>query len=162
MSQQKAFTELTLLDKKSHPAVQAHITMLQGIISRMAQNSTNCKSWAIPIVSAIILLSLEKNAIPTLSAFIPLALFYLLDCYYLGLERRFRDQQRNFIMRLNKDEDITPDIFFAQDTDKKSWLARRAKAVLDQLLCTLDGMVSLSTTVVYGALALAVYLIDKI
>ena len=28
---------MTLIDKKSHPAVKAHIDMLQGVISRMAK-----------------------------------------------------------------------------------------------------------------------------
>lgn len=101
MCEGKAFSELDVIEKKSHSAVQAHINMLQDIIKRMAQNSTNCKSWAIPIVSAILMLSLEKDKIPAASAYMPLAIFYLLDCYYLGLERKFRDRQRGFPANVN-------------------------------------------------------------
>lgn len=158
----KSFQEMDILERKGHPVVQAHINMVQGIITRMAQNSTNCKSWAIPIVSAIIMLALEKNTIPSMIAYIPLGIFYLLDCYYLGLERKFRDEQRDFIKKLNDGDDITSDIFFAQSTDKKGWFGRRWRMIKDQLFCTFDGVFSFSTTIVYGVLALSVYLTGKI
>lgn len=158
----KSFQEMDILERKGHPVVQSHINMLQGIITRMAQNSTNCKSWAIPIVSAIIMLALEKNTIPGMVAYIPLGIFYLLDCYYLGLERKFRDEQRDFIKKLNDGDDITSDIFFAQSTDKKGWFGRRWRMIKDQLFCTFDGVFSFSTTIVYGVLALSVYLTGKI
>ena len=158
----KSFQEMNILERKGHPDVQAHINMLQGIITRMAQNSTNCKSWAIPIVSAVLMLALEKDTIPNITAYIPLAIFYLLDCYYLGLERKFRDEQRDFIARINNGEDITQDLFFAQGSDKKGWFGRRWTTLKDQLLRTLDGVFSFSTTIVYGVLALSIYLIGKI
>lgn len=158
----KSFQEMNILERKGHPVVQAHINMLQGIITRMAQNSTNCKSWAIPIVSAVLMLALEKDTIPNITAYIPLAIFYLLDCYYLGLERKFRDEQRDFIARINNGEDITQDLFFAQGSDKKGWFGRRWTTLKDQLLRTLDGVFSFSTTIVYGVLALSIYLIGKI
>ena len=158
----KTFQEMNILERKGHPVVLAHINMLQSIISRLAQNSTNCKSWAIPIVSAILMLALEKGIIPTATAYIPLVVFYLLDCYYLGLERKFRDQQRNFIKKLNDGQDVTKDLFYAQSVEKRCWLTRRGRMILDQLLCTLDGVFSFSTTIVYGVLGLSVYLIGKI
>lgn len=71
---------MTILDTKAHPAVKAHIDMLQSIISRMAKNSATCKSWAIPLVTAILMLALEKRIVPPTAAFIPLCLFYLLCC----------------------------------------------------------------------------------
>lgn len=160
MSDTKKFVDMDVIDRKSHPAVQAHINMLQDVIKRMAQNSTNCKSWAIPMVSAILMLALDKEKIPAASAYMPLGIFYLLDCYYLGLERKFRDRQRDFIKKLNDGEDVTNDIFYAQSTDKYNWIIRRLKMILDQLLCTLDGVFSFSTTIVYGVLTLSIYLIS--
>ena len=157
----KSFKEMNILERKGHPLVQAHINMLQDIIKRMAQNSSNCKSWAIPIVSAIILLAFEKGTIPGAVAYIPLGIFYLLDCYYLGLERKFRDRQRDFINNLNDGKDVTTDFFLAQSTDTKGWFGRRLIMIKDQLLCTLDGVFSFSTTIVYGVLALSIYLLDK-
>lgn len=151
--------QMTLFDKKSHPAVKAHIDMLQGVISRMAKNSASCKSWAIPMVIAVITLSLEKGIVPTTTAFIPIGLFYLLDCYYLGLERKFKDRQRDFIAKLNNGDDVSNDIYYSHSTDDKCWFMRRLCSLGSQILCTLDGMFSFSTTIVYGVLALSVYLI---
>lgn len=153
------YNQMTLFDKKSHPAVKAHIDMLQGVISRMSKNSASCKSWAIPMVIAVITLSLEKGIVPTTTAFIPIGLFYLLDCYYLGLERKFKDRQRDFIAKLNNGDDVSNDIYYSHRTDDKCWFIRRLCSLGSQILCTLDGMFSFSTTIVYGVLALSVYLI---
>lgn len=153
---------MTLLEKKSQPAVKAHIDMLQGVISRMAKNSANCKSWAIPLITAILLLALEKEVVSAYTAIFPLCVFYLLDCYYLGLERKFKDHQRNFIIKLNKGEDISKYIYLSHNSDEKCWFLRRLCSFRDQLVCTLDGMFSFSTTIVYGLLALSIHLISKI
>ena len=150
---------MTTLEKKAHPAVQAHIDMLQSIISRMAKNSANCKSWVIPMVTAIVTLVLEKGILPTTVAYIPIVLFYLLDCYYLGLERKFKDRLRDFIVDINAGKDISNDIYLSHSTDDKCWIVRRLCSIWHQFLSVFDGMFSFSTTVVYGALALIVYLI---
>ncbi|MGM9753149.1 MAG: hypothetical protein ACI3ZK_03725 [Candidatus Cryptobacteroides sp.] len=149
----------TILETKAHPAIKAHIDMLQSIISRMAKNSATCKSWAIPLVTAILTLSLQKEILPTCTAYIPLALFYLLDCYYLGLERKFKDRLRNFIININKGKDISKELFLSHSTDDKCWIVRRLCSIGNQLLCVLDGIFSFSTTIVYGILALCIYLI---
>lgn len=156
------FNQMTLIEMKSLPAVKSHIDMLQGVISRMAKNSASCKSWAIPLVTAIIMLSLEKGIVPTTAALIPLILFYLLDCYYLGLERKFKDRQRDFIAKLNNGEDVSKEIYYSHSTDDKCWFIRRLCSLWNQLFCTLDGMFSFSTTIVYGALALSILIIGKI
>ena len=49
------------LKNKDCPAVQAHIAMLQGIISRMASNSANCKTWVVTIIAAMLVLIVDKN-----------------------------------------------------------------------------------------------------
>ena len=73
------------------PAVRSHLEMLQGVIQRMAENSRSCKLWSITALSAVLFLA-ARTGIPwyTLIALIPLLLFFLLDVYYLSLERRFR------------------------------------------------------------------------
>lgn len=128
------FSKITIIDKKSHPAVKVYIDMLQGVISRMAKNSASCKSWAIPLVTAILMLSLEKDIVPSITAYIPLCLFYLLDCYYLGLERKFKDRQRNFIIKINRGEDISKDIYLFHSSDERSWLLRRLYSIGDQFI----------------------------
>lgn len=72
------------LEVLKNSAVQAHISMLQGIINRMAGNSANCKNWTVTLVAAMLVLLVDKNMqIPNAwICLIPVALFYLLDCYY--------------------------------------------------------------------------------
>ena len=37
-------------------AVQAHLTIMQGVIQRMAENSRSCKVWCVTLVAAIMVL----------------------------------------------------------------------------------------------------------
>ena len=76
----------------SESAAQAHMTMLQGIVQRMAANSASCKTWCITIVSAVVVAVADKgNANLLWIAALPIPAFFMLDVYYLGLERGFRE-----------------------------------------------------------------------
>ena len=78
-------------------AVQAHLTILQGVIQRMAENSRSCKVWCVTLVSAILVL-VARTGEPhhALLALAPALLFLLLDAYYLALERAFRNSYDAF------------------------------------------------------------------
>lgn len=93
-------------------SVQSYINILQGIITRMATNSANCKTWCISLVSAILVVIADKNK-PNYAwiAFIPTLLFFLLDSYYLCQERSFRKLYNNFIKDLHSDA-VTADKLF--------------------------------------------------
>ncbi len=43
------------------PSVQSYLNILQSIISRMAANSSGCKTWCITLVSAIIPIIADKG-----------------------------------------------------------------------------------------------------
>ena len=94
------------------PSVQSYLAILQGVISRMATNSASCKTWCITIVSAILVVVADK-AKPdyALISLIPIILFLLLDSYYLGLERAFRDLYNSFIKKLHEDAAVVEDTF---------------------------------------------------
>ncbi|NVJ00836.1 hypothetical protein HV824_22335 [Myxococcus sp. AM009] len=65
--------------------------ILQGIITRMAQNSFTIKGWAVTVVAA--LLAFANKATErhfAILAFYPSVAFWGLDAYYLMLERQFR------------------------------------------------------------------------
>ena len=83
------------------PSVQSHLEMLQGVIQRMAENSRSCKLWSITALSAIIFLA-ARTGVPwhVLIALVPLSLFFLLDVYYLSLERRFRGYYEGLLKKL--------------------------------------------------------------
>ncbi len=94
-------SDKSILNEESS-AVQCHLSILQGVVQRMADNSRSCKLWCITIVSAILVL-VVKNDTPDLvrMAVIPTIIFLILDTYYLALERRFRCSYNGFIKKLH-------------------------------------------------------------
>ena len=84
-------------------AVQAHLTIMQGVIARMAENSRSCKVWCVTLVAAVLVL-VARTGEPqhALIALIPTLLFLFLDAYYLALERAFISSQNAFVDKLHK------------------------------------------------------------
>ena len=73
-------------------AVRAHLAGLQDTVSRLAGNSAQCKTWAVTLTAALLVLTLEKGiAVAMPVAALPIIIFALLDSYYLSLERRTRN-----------------------------------------------------------------------
>jgi len=95
------------------PSVHSYLTIIQSVISRMATNSSSCKTWCITLVSAIVVI-ITKNDDPNYVwiAIVPILLFFLLDSYYLSLERQFRDVYNNFIRKLHLGEATVEDVFY--------------------------------------------------
>ncbi len=85
------------------PAVRTHVTIMQGVIQRMAENSGSCKIWCITIVAAVlVLVSRTENPDHALIALVPAFLFLILDIYYLALEQSFRNSYNVFVETLHK------------------------------------------------------------
>lgn len=81
-----------------------HMEMIQGIITRMANNSFALKGWSVTLVSALFALSgKDANLIYSLVAFIPIIVFWFLDSYYLSQERKYRNLY-NIVRKLNDDQ----------------------------------------------------------
>lgn len=93
-------------------SVQTYLNILQNIITRMATNSASCKTWCISLVSAILVVIADKNK-PNYAwiTLIPIILFFLLDSYYLGQERSFREIYNNFIKDLHSGAITTDKLF---------------------------------------------------
>lgn len=75
-----------------NPAVIAHLNMLQAIITRLASNSVQCKTWCLAIVSALFGFAgaMKSDAILA-AAIIPIAIFGLVDAAYLAREKAYRE-----------------------------------------------------------------------
>ena len=101
----------TPLDEESG-AVQKHLEIVQGVISRMAENSRSCKVWNITLVAAVLVL-VARTGKPehALIALAPTALFYLQDAYYRMLERRFRKSYNSFVGKVHAGEVRTADLY---------------------------------------------------
>lgn len=98
--------------KENSQAVQSHLTILQSVIQRMANNSASSKAWCITLVSAILVIVADKGK-PQYAwiAVIPTLLFLILDAYYLGLELGFRNAYNAFIKKLHSEALSANDLF---------------------------------------------------
>lgn len=98
--------------KENSQAVQSHLTILQSVIQRMATNSSSSKAWCVTLVSAILVIVADKGK-PQYAwlALIPTILFLVLDAYYLGLERGFRNAYNAFIKKLHEQTLQPEDLF---------------------------------------------------
>lgn len=140
-------------DLKESTAIQTHINILQNIINRMASNSANSKTWAITIISAIIVLLIGKSKTNVFYiAYIPLIMFYFLDCFYLGLERHFRNIYNEFINNMESDNFNYKIVYKVQGPKK----------IIKKIKNTICGTWSFSTTPVYTILGLLILIITII
>lgn len=111
-------------------AVQSYLNILQSIINRMANNSSNCKTWCITIVSAIIIVIADKVK-PNYMwiALFPIIMFLMLDAYYLGQERSFRQIYNNFIERIQSNSATINDLYIIFPMKGKNIFQSTLKAV---------------------------------
>jgi hypothetical protein len=91
------------------------LPILQGVIGRMASNSSNCKAWCIGLVSAILVLVADKQKSQySWVAAVPIIMFWMLDAYYLALERSFRASYNSFLTKLHAGTATIEDVFAVQ------------------------------------------------
>lgn len=68
-----------------------HLEMVQAVIARLGNDSFLVKGWAVTVTTVLLGLAVNgKKPALALVAFLPVAIFWILDTYYLQAERRFR------------------------------------------------------------------------
>ena len=87
-----------------------HLNMIQEIITRMGNNSFLLKQWSVGIMVAIYAFAGKSSHKAVIVTIIPLIVFWLLDSYYLMLERKFRCLYDE--VRMKKEEEIDFDMSF--------------------------------------------------
>ena len=93
-------------------AVQTHLSIMQGVIQRMAENSRSCKVWCVTLVSAtLILVAQTGKPQNVLIALVPAVLLLILDTYYLALERGYRDTYGAFVQKLHSSDPCLADLY---------------------------------------------------
>lgn len=98
--------------EENSEAIQCHLGILQDVIRRMASNSASSKAWCITLASAILVVIADKSKPDyALIALIPIALFLILDAYYLALEKGFRNSYNEFIDKLHGDGVKSSDLY---------------------------------------------------
>lgn len=108
---------------EASPSVQTHLGILQGVIERMASNSTSCKTWCITVVSAVLVIVAGKGKPDfALIAFIPTFLFMALDAYYLAMEKGFRNAYNSFVKKIHETSLTAEDLYSIKPEGKTTTL----------------------------------------
>jgi len=130
-----------------NPAVTAHVGLLQGIITRLANNSASCKTWCLTLVAALISLA-GATRVPGIVTFalVPVAIFGFLDTMYLAQEKAYRELYGRIVGKVRDGSYAVADTFEA-----------RAKLRPSLVLSALG---SWSVWPVYGGLV-AVYVVAR-
>jgi len=103
--------EIVNIDGES-PSIQTHLGILQGVIQRMAVNSSASKAWCVTLVSAVLVIVADKGK-PDYAyiALLPTFVFFVLDAYYLALEKAFRNSYNDFISKLHNKTLTATDLY---------------------------------------------------
>ena len=102
--------------------VRHHLSLLQDSITRMAACSSNCKTWCITLVCALLALVIANPdyGCHIWIAALPTSLFYLLDVYYLSLEKRFRSKEMEFVRKTQAGDNLAS-LLYDLTPDANSW-----------------------------------------
>lgn len=102
------------LSPADSPAVIAHINLIQGIINRLAGNSSSCKTWCITLVSALLSLAGATHT-PTIATvtLVPLVIFGFMDTLYLTQERAYRGLYTRVVLKVRGQQYQLGDAFDA-------------------------------------------------
>jgi hypothetical protein len=98
--------------KSDSESIQVHLTIMQGVIQRMAANSSSVKTWCVTLVSAVLVIVADKGK-PQYAwiAMLPTIIFAALDIYYLALEKGFRKSYNSFIDKLHANSLEASDLY---------------------------------------------------
>jgi len=103
-----------------NPAVINHMTLLQGIINRLAGNSASCKAWCIALVAALVSLT-GATRIPGIIgiALVPVLIFAFLDASYLAQERAYRTLFNELVEKVRTGNYSMREVFATAATMKR-------------------------------------------
>lgn len=80
-----------------------HLKYLQDIIKRMSEHSFKIKSWSITMTGGLLALLVANPQVSTndlLVVLVPIIGFWLIDTYYLKLERNFRNRYESDVCQI--------------------------------------------------------------
>jgi len=121
-----------------------HLDFLQLVITRMNVNSFLLKGWAVTLVSALFAFAARDTNIKyVIITYLSTPIFWLLDGYYLSLERQYRELYD--VVRKKDEIDIDFDLNARPyNKGKNMWLP----SVLSATLITFYGILLIITLVI--------------
>ena len=96
-----------------------YLDLLQAVIVRMAGNRFTIRTWSVGLGTAVIGYAASKNGNlkASLLAALPAVALWILDAYYLALERKFR----GLFDTARQVDDDAPSFSFALDVQASDW-----------------------------------------
>lgn len=82
-----------------------HLKMIQGIITRMAGNLFLLKGWAITLIVALLAMIWKVDSVFILFSLCILLIFWILDGFFLSMERCFKKLYEE-VSKINNEDDI--------------------------------------------------------
>lgn len=100
-----------------------HLEFIQLVITRMNVNSFLLKGWSVTLVAALFAFAAKDSDISyVVITYLSTPIFWLLDAYYLSLERQYRGLYN--IVKDKEEKDIDFDMNAQRfDIGKNSWLS---------------------------------------
>lgn len=81
-----------------------HLQMIEDVITRLSNNSKNMKGWFLAVISVLFGFLIPRACISLLLITVTISIaFWVLDSYYLALERRYR---RLYAAVIKRDKEI--------------------------------------------------------
>ena len=121
-----------------------HLEFIQNVITRMNSNSFLLKGWTITLVSALFALAAkDANLKFVMISYIAIPIFWILDGFFIAVERRYRSLYSEFAL---KEENV---IDFSMDASKfskgdGSWIS----GIFSKTLLPFYGISVLTTLIV--------------
>jgi hypothetical protein len=84
-----------------------HLEFIQNVITRMNSNSFLIKGWSITLVSALFALAAkDANLNYVFISYVVIPVFWVLDGFFLSMERQYRDLYKQITLRTNEQIDF--------------------------------------------------------
>lgn len=130
---------------------QAHLSMIQGIVTRLGQNSFLLKGWSVLLVSALLALgAASSEELVLIVAFLPVLTFWGLDGYFLWQERLFRSLYDQVRKRNEETIDYSMDVsVIRKQPSRPTW----PRAMFSRTLITFHVVVLVTVLVIYMIVA---------
>lgn len=126
-----------------------HLEFIQNVISRMNSNSFLIKGWTVTLISALFALSAkDANINYVLISYIIIPVFWLLDGFFISVERQYRDLYSK-VANMKEDE-----INFSMDISQykigdRTWVC----GIFSKTLIPFYGVVTIATLIVMFLIA---------
>ena len=130
---------------------EAHLSMIQGIVGRLGQNSFLLKGWSVLLVSALLALgAASAEELVLIVAFLPVLAFWGLDGYFLWQERLFRRLYDDVRERDEEHIDYSMDVsLIRKQPSSPTWL----RSTLSRTLITFHIVLLVTVFVIYAIVA---------